>query len=283
MKIIIDNEENIARRAARRYVELLREKPDAILGGATGSTPLGLYAELARLCKAGEISFARARSFNLDEYVGLDGSHDQSYRYFMNENLFKHIDIDLANTRVPDGINTAINENRKVTFRYFDWTVSGEKAFRRDGAAYLTNPVALCVDRHYYLVAYDTATRDYRHYRVDRIAGLTVSDQARDPLPRAFDLGPYVKSIFDMYNGRTVTVRLQFDRSLINAVIDRFGAKAPMHAIDEAHFTLTAPVEVGPTFFGWLFQFGTQAKLLSPDEVKAEFTDYYRGVLSQYE
>lgn len=108
MKIIIDNEENLARRAARRYVELLREKPDAILGGATGSTPLGLYAELARLCKAGEISFARARSFNLDEYVGLDGSHDQSYRYFMNENLFKHIDIDLANTRVPDGINTAI-------------------------------------------------------------------------------------------------------------------------------------------------------------------------------
>ena len=108
MKIIIDNEENIARRAARRYVELLREKPDAILGGATGSTSLGLYAELARLCKAGEISFARARSFNLDEYVGLDGSHDQSYRYFMNENLFKHIDIDLANTRVPDGINTAI-------------------------------------------------------------------------------------------------------------------------------------------------------------------------------
>ena len=108
MNIIIYNEENIARRAARRYVELPREKPDAILGGATGSTPLGLYAELARLCKAGEISFARARSFNLDEYVGLDGSHDQSYRYFMNENLFKHIDIDLANTRVPDGINTDI-------------------------------------------------------------------------------------------------------------------------------------------------------------------------------
>lgn len=182
-----------------------------------------------------------------------------------------------------DGINTAINENRKVTFRYFDWTVGGEKAFRRDGAAYLTNPVALCVDRHYYLVAYDTATRDYRHYRVDRIAGLSVSDQARDPLPRAFDLGQYVKSIFDMYNGRTVTVRLAFDRSLLNAVIDRFGADAPMHAIDEAHFTLTAPVEVGPTFFGWLFQFGTQAKLLSPDEVKVEFTDYCRGVLSQYE
>lgn len=108
MKIIIDSEEKIAAMAAQRYVALLKEKPNAILGGATGSTPLGLYAELSRLCKEGEISFKNAKSFNLDEYVGLSGEHDQSYRYFMNHNLFEHIDIDLANTRVPDGINTAI-------------------------------------------------------------------------------------------------------------------------------------------------------------------------------
>lgn len=108
MKIIIDSEEAIARRAAQHYVELLNAKPDAILGGATGSTPLGLYAELARLCREGKISFKNAKSFNLDEYVGLSGDHDQSYRYFMNHNLFEHIDIDIANTRVPDGINTAI-------------------------------------------------------------------------------------------------------------------------------------------------------------------------------
>ena len=107
MKVIIDSEKNIAKQAAQRYVELLKEKPDAILGGATGSTPLGLYAELTRLYQTGEISFAKAKSFNLDEYVGLDGSHDQSYRYFMNENLFKHIDIDINNTRVPDGIDTS--------------------------------------------------------------------------------------------------------------------------------------------------------------------------------
>ncbi|MBQ0134810.1 MAG: glucosamine-6-phosphate deaminase [Clostridiales bacterium] len=108
MKIIIDSEEAIAKKAAQRYVELLNTKPDAILGGATGSSPLGLYAELAKLCREGKISFKNARSFNLDEYVGLEGTHDQSYRYFMNHNLFEHIDIDIANTRVPDGINTAI-------------------------------------------------------------------------------------------------------------------------------------------------------------------------------
>ena len=107
MKVIIDSAENIAAMAAQQYVDLLKRKPNAILGGATGSTPLGLYAELVRLNKAGEISFKDASSFNLDEYVGLDGSHDQSYRYFMDHNLFDHIDIDKSRTRVPSGIDTS--------------------------------------------------------------------------------------------------------------------------------------------------------------------------------
>ena len=107
MKVIIDSAENIAAMAAQQYVSLLKRKPNAILGGATGSTPLGLYAELVRLNKEGKISFKDASSFNLDEYVGLDGTHDQSYRYFMDHNLFDHIDIDKARTRVPSGIDTS--------------------------------------------------------------------------------------------------------------------------------------------------------------------------------
>jgi len=108
MKIYIDTEENLAKMAAQRYVELLAKKPNAIIGGATGSTPLPLYAELTRLYKEGKISFKDAKSFNLDEYVGLSGTHEQSYRYFMNHNLFYNIDIDIKNTRVPSGIDTSI-------------------------------------------------------------------------------------------------------------------------------------------------------------------------------
>ena len=125
-----------------------------------------------------------------------------------------------------DGLNTAINDGKKVTFRYFDWTAAGGKAYRRGGALYEADPVALCVDRHYYLVAYDPAICDYRHYRVDRMEGLTVTDTPRDPLPEGFDLGRYVRRIFDMYNGRTETVHLRFDGGLINVVMDRFGADA---------------------------------------------------------
>lgn len=91
--------------AAARYHTLLSGKPNAVLGFATGSTPLPLYAELARLCQKGELSFSNATTFNLDEYVGLDANNPQSYRYFMNHNLFEKIDIPLRNTHVPSGTN----------------------------------------------------------------------------------------------------------------------------------------------------------------------------------
>ncbi|MBQ4061596.1 MAG: glucosamine-6-phosphate deaminase [Christensenellaceae bacterium] len=107
MKIIIDTPEKIAQMAAQHYVELLNKKPGAVLGYATGSTPLGLYAELAKLNSEGKLSFKNATTFNLDEYAGLEPTHDQSYRYFMNENLFTKIDIPLENTHVPSGIDTA--------------------------------------------------------------------------------------------------------------------------------------------------------------------------------
>ncbi len=106
MKIYIASEKEIARMAAQRYVQLINDKPIAILGGATGSTPIPLYKELAKQCKAGNVSFKNVKTFNLDEYVGLEGTHDQSYRYFMNNRLFKHIDIDIENTHVPSGIDT---------------------------------------------------------------------------------------------------------------------------------------------------------------------------------
>lgn len=107
MKIIVDTSARVAELAAKRYVDLLHAKSTAVLGFATGSTPLELYAELARLNARHALSFSEVTSFNLDEYVGLDGTHDQSYRYFMNQNLFRHIDIRLDHTFVPSGLDTS--------------------------------------------------------------------------------------------------------------------------------------------------------------------------------
>ena len=182
-----------------------------------------------------------------------------------------------------DGINTAINDNQKISFRYFDWTVDGQKAYRRDGAFYVTDPVALCVDRHYYLVAYDAAIDDYRHYRVDRISNLTVLDEPRGDLPEGFDLGAYTRTTFDMYNGESTRITLQLDEKLLNVAIDRFGADAHMRAVEGGKIELSASVEAGPTFYGWLFQFGPRVKLLSPQDTVSAFTDWCREILTQYE
>ena len=104
MKVIIvkDYEEG-AKKAADVIEKIVRENPTCTLGLATGSSPVGMYRELARRCAEENLDFSKVHSVNLDEYVGLDGTHDQSYRYFMNDNLFDHINIDKNNTYVAKG------------------------------------------------------------------------------------------------------------------------------------------------------------------------------------
>ncbi len=94
----------VGKMAADQFEALIAAKPACLLGLATGSSPLPLYRELVERNKAGRIDFSRVRSANLDEYKGLSGDHEQSYRYFMNENLFKHINIKPENTIVPSGL-----------------------------------------------------------------------------------------------------------------------------------------------------------------------------------
>jgi len=104
MRVIVESSpEQVAQTAARMVAALVRRKPTCVLGLATGSTPLGLYRELIRLHRDEGLDFSRVVTFNLDEYVGLGPAHPQSYRQFMQTNLFEHINVDLRNTHVPDG------------------------------------------------------------------------------------------------------------------------------------------------------------------------------------
>lgn len=104
MEIKVLKSEEINREIADTFISLIQKKPNAVLGLATGSSPVGVYQLLVKANKEGVISFKDITTFNLDEYVGLDESNDQSYRYFMNYNLFDHVDIDKNKTHVPSGI-----------------------------------------------------------------------------------------------------------------------------------------------------------------------------------
>lgn len=113
MNVIIEkNYEDLSKRAADLLEEEIRRKKDIVLGLATGSTPIGTYKELIKRYKEKDLDFSNVNSFNLDEYIGLDGDNPNSYRYFMDENFFNHINIKKENTTVPNGI--AINLEKYV-------------------------------------------------------------------------------------------------------------------------------------------------------------------------
>jgi len=111
MKIIKATDYNdMSKRAATIIAAQIILKPNSVIGLATGSTPIGTYTKLAEWCNKGDVDFSNVTTFNLDEYLGLDPDHNQSYRYYMNNNLFNKINIKLENTHVPNGKATNIDE-----------------------------------------------------------------------------------------------------------------------------------------------------------------------------
>lgn len=118
--IIVKDYEEMSRKAAHLFVAQLLNKPNSVLGLATGSTPLGLYKELIKFYQEGMITFEQVIAFNLDEYMGLKSSHEQSYAHFMEKNFFSHINLPLENRFIPSGVASDIDReaheyDRKIT------------------------------------------------------------------------------------------------------------------------------------------------------------------------
>lgn len=114
MKVIVTkNYEELSRVAAEEMAKTLTENPKAILGLATGGSPVGMYKQLIKMYEEGNLDFSQATSINLDEYIGLNPEHEQSYRYFMNSNLFNHVNIEKARTFVPNGLADNLEEECK--------------------------------------------------------------------------------------------------------------------------------------------------------------------------
>jgi glucosamine-6-phosphate deaminase len=144
--MICDNYEAMSKEGARQIAAVIREKPDCVMGFATGSTPLGIYKELIRMHTEEGLDFSKVVSFNLDEYVGLPPSHDQSYHYFMWENLFKHININPSYVHIPMGMADDIDgfcswyENKILEYGGIDLQIlgigaNGHIAFNEPGSS----------------------------------------------------------------------------------------------------------------------------------------------------
>jgi glucosamine-6-phosphate deaminase len=117
--VVKKNHREVSREAARVVSERVREKPSAVLGLATGGTPLELYRELIRMHREEGLDFSKVTTFNLDEYIGLPPSHNQSYHYFMREHLFKHLDIPERYIHIPSGM-VDVNDIHRIN-RFCRW------------------------------------------------------------------------------------------------------------------------------------------------------------------
>ena len=148
MRIYRENDyEAMSRRAASIIGSLIIQKPDCVLGLATGSTPIGTYKKLVEAYEKGDLDFSKVKTVNLDEYRGLDGSNDQSYRYFMNTHLFDRVNIDKTRTFVPNGLeldnekackayNEIIKEHGPIDLQLLGLGCNGHIGFNEPGEAF---------------------------------------------------------------------------------------------------------------------------------------------------
>lgn len=179
-----------------------------------------------------------------------------------------------------DAIHRAVSEKKKISFGYFDYDINKRKKYR-DGIR-VCSPYALTWnDERYYMIAYYEKYKGISHFRVDKMENVKLLSDPAFRMPKDFRLSEYLKSTFSMFSGTEQTVKLKFHISLINAVIDRFGRGVKLMRDGGEHFTVEvkARTDQPAAFFGWLFQFGSKAKIIAPAALKQEYSAMLREVL----
>ena len=185
-----------------------------------------------------------------------------------------------------DAIHNAISENRKIRFQYYQWNVKKEMELRRGGAYYHISPWGLSWDdENYYLVGYDSEAGAIRHYRVDKMLHIRMTEEPREGREhfRRLDMADYAKKSFGMFGGKEQSVKLLVDNSLAGVIIDRFGKSVMMIPADQEHFTVNVTVLVSSQFLGWVFSLGDKVKILGPDEVAEQMKREGERLLEQYQ
>ena len=178
----------------------------------------------------------------------------------MNESIYYNVDM----------LHEAINADRQIRFQYFQWNVNRKQELRKNGEWYQISPWCMMWDdENYYLVAYDAYDQKIKHYRVDKITRLSITDFPREGKLefKEFDAAKYTKSIFGMYGGDMRHVTIEARNEMVGALIDRFGKDITIVPKDVQHFTAHVDVIASRHFLGWIISLGDGVKIVGPAEV----------------
>lgn len=193
----------------------------------------------------------------------------------MNESIYYNV----------DALQSAIAAGRQVTFQYFDWGMDKKQHLRHDGALYTVSPwTMIWDDENYYLVGYNSTTETLRHYRVDRMLRIRVTDLPREGegVFRSQDMGAYSRRTFGMFGGQEQRVTLRCHKRMAGIILDQFGSETPLLPDGADHFTVHVPVVVSPPFFAWLSGFEQDIRLTAPMAVAQEYVAYLKTILLGY-
>lgn len=185
-----------------------------------------------------------------------------------------------------DHIHEAINRKVKVSFQYFNWNEKKEKVYGHGGERYVISPGALTWDdENYYMIGYDSESDKIKHYRVDKMTGIELTDQKREGEEyfNSFDAATYSKRVFGMYGGSEKDLTLRCKNELAGIIIDRFGFDTPFVNVSDTHFDIHIKVYTSPLFFTWLMNFGSDIEIISPDSARDEFIGIAKRAIEQYE
>lgn len=178
-------------------------------------------------------------------------------------------------------IQQAIREDKKLSFRYFSYTPSKAKQYKKR----VVSPFSLVyTDDNYYLLAYNDTAHRILPYRVDRMEQVTVEDEPRTGTEayKKIKTDTYTESTFGMFSGKMEWVTMQFANELANVVIDRFGKEINTLQVDEGHFQVSVDVAVSPQFFGWVVGLGTKARIVAPQNVVDSMANHLAKVGAFY-
>lgn len=182
-----------------------------------------------------------------------------------------------------DRIYDAISQNKKISFRYFEWTVDKEKRYRKEGESYIETPVTLSWDdENYYLITYKEKYKGFTHYRVDKMTDLEILSEPREMPEESFDPADYAKKVFGMFGGEETTVEVKFKNSLAGVVIDRFGDEVFMRKLDSDWFVARFKVAISPQFFSWIMSFGNRSEILAPYDVRQKMCELIKELTQMY-
>lgn len=181
-----------------------------------------------------------------------------------------------------DDIHNAIQNNKRIKFQYMDWTVSKELKPRKNGQWYEVSPYALIwAEERYYLVGYSAQDSEIRHYRVDKIGKVELTNEKREGMenPANFDVAAYSNKVFGMYGGEAESVTIAFPEKLIGVFIDRFGKEIDIRKREEGYLSVRTSIVPSGQFYGWICGLGKNVKILAPEKVREGYCSYLEDVL----